>query len=62
MARFAVGGWHITPVYDRYGLRAGMVVRGPAIIEERESTAVLPPGDCARVDRYGNLLVEVGNT
>jgi N-methylhydantoinase A/oxoprolinase/acetone carboxylase beta subunit len=61
MARFAVGGWHITPVYDRYALCASMVVSGPAIIEERESTAVLPPGDRATVDRYGNFLVTVFN-
>jgi N-methylhydantoinase A/oxoprolinase/acetone carboxylase beta subunit len=33
---------------------------GPAIIEERESTVVLQPGDYATVDRYLNLIVEVG--
>jgi N-methylhydantoinase A/oxoprolinase/acetone carboxylase beta subunit len=59
-AYFAVNGFLATPVYDRYALRAGMVVVGPAIVEERESTAVLPPGDCAVVDEHGNLLVEVG--
>jgi 5-oxoprolinase (ATP-hydrolysing)/N-methylhydantoinase A len=62
MARFAEGGFRTTPVYDRYALAAGMVVSGPAIVEERESTAILPPGNRATVDRYGNLLVEVGNT
>lgn len=44
-----------TPVYDRYRLVPGMSVSGPAIIEERESTSVLRPGDCATVDRFLNL-------
>jgi hypothetical protein len=30
------------------------------VIEERESTTVLPPGCGARVDEYGSLIVEVG--
>jgi 5-oxoprolinase (ATP-hydrolysing)/N-methylhydantoinase A len=58
-AYFAGRGFVSTPVYDRYALQAGMVITGPAIIEERESTAVLPPGDRAVVDKHGNLLVEV---
>jgi N-methylhydantoinase A len=44
-------------VYDRYGLAAGSRLRGPAIVEERESTTVLPPGTVADVDEYANLLV-----
>jgi N-methylhydantoinase A/oxoprolinase/acetone carboxylase beta subunit len=59
-AYFAGKGFVPTPVYDRYALAAGMVIVGPAIVEERESTAVLPPGDRAVVDEHGNLLVEVG--
>ncbi|MCY3833115.1 MAG: hydantoinase/oxoprolinase family protein [Chloroflexi bacterium] len=43
-----------TPVYDRYRLGAGMQFCGPAIVEERESTIVVPPGMRARVDAYGN--------
>jgi hypothetical protein len=31
------------------------------VIEERESTSVLPPGCGARVDDYGSLLVEMGS-
>ncbi|MBI2204491.1 MAG: hydantoinase/oxoprolinase family protein [Candidatus Rokubacteria bacterium] len=44
------------PVYDRYVLGAGMKVSGPAIVEERESTTVLPPGVTATVDEYANLV------
>jgi N-methylhydantoinase A len=49
-----------TPVYDRYRLPVGAWLAGPAIVEERESTTVLPPGCGARVDDYGTLLVDVG--
>src|SRR6059036_2042251 len=47
------------PGYDRYALAAGARLVGPAIVEERESTTVLPPGASASVDEYANLLVEL---
>ena len=47
------------PVLDRYGLEAGMTVEGPAIVEERESTCVLGPGDRATVDEHLNLVAEL---
>ena len=50
-----------TPVYDRYQLAANTVISGPALIEERESTVVIGPGDRAQVDRYGNLVAEREN-
>jgi len=43
-------------VYDRYALRAGARLRGPAVIEEPESTVVLGPGVNARLDAHGNIL------
>ncbi len=55
------GGYVETPVYDRYRLSPGVTLVGPAVIEERESTSVLPPGCGARVDDYGSLLVEIGS-
>ncbi|OGL16816.1 MAG: hypothetical protein A3K12_05120 [Candidatus Rokubacteria bacterium RIFCSPLOWO2_12_FULL_71_19] len=54
------GGYVDAPVYDRYRLPAGAEIQGPAIVEERESTTVLPPGCGARVDDWGSLIVEVG--
>src|SRR5438552_1260065 len=36
--------WVETPVYDRYALGPGTTFGGPAIVEERESTAVVGPG------------------
>lgn len=47
------------PVYDRYALRAGQVISGPVIVEERESTTVLHLGDRLTVDPHGCLLIEV---
>jgi N-methylhydantoinase A len=53
-------GTHVDcPVYDRYGLAAGRRVEGPALIEERESTCVLGPGDVAIVDPRLNLVIEI---
>jgi N-methylhydantoinase A len=51
------GGWADTDVHWRDDLRAGARVEGPAIIEERESTTVLPPGVAGVVDGFGNLVV-----
>jgi N-methylhydantoinase A len=50
-------GYLDCPVYDRYQLAAGMVLRGPAIIEERESTVVVGPGARVEVDTYQNVVI-----
>ena len=55
-------GFVETPIYDRYALAAGATIVGPAIVEERESTTVLPPGAKATVDAYANLLVELSGS
>jgi len=54
-----VGGFVETPVYDRYALHAGAEFAGPAIVEERESTAVVGPGARCRVDDGFGLVVEI---
>jgi N-methylhydantoinase A len=51
------GGFVDCPIYDRYRLRSGAVIAGPAIVEEFDSTTVIHPGYVARVDRFGNLLL-----
>ena len=56
------GGWIDCPIYDRYKLAAGLEIAGPAIVEERESTSVLPPGTVATVDEYANLIATVERT
>ena len=51
------GGVIDTPVYDHYALALGVVVQGPAIIEQRESTVVVGPKASASVDADYNLVM-----
>jgi N-methylhydantoinase A len=53
------GGFVGTPIYDRYKLAPGMAFVGPAIVEERESTAIIGPGGRCRIDAQHNLVVEL---
>ncbi|GGD29520.1 hydantoinase/oxoprolinase family protein [Aureimonas glaciei] len=50
---------HDTPVYQRDDLRCGFVFPGPAIVEQVDSTVVVPPGATAEVDQYLNILIRV---
>jgi len=50
-------GFTSCPVWDRYRLFPGAVLTGPAIIEERESTAVVGVGAQVTVDTGLNLVV-----
>ncbi len=56
------GAYRDTPVYDRYQFRHGDRIEGPAIIEERESTAVIGPGGDIMVDSRLNLVVSLKGT
>jgi N-methylhydantoinase A/oxoprolinase/acetone carboxylase beta subunit len=47
------------PVYDRYTVPEGATFEGPAIIEERESTAVIIPGASVVVDSLNNLRIRL---
>ena len=40
-------------------LVSGNHLRGPAIIEQMDSTTVVHPGQNASVDRFGNILIEI---
>jgi N-methylhydantoinase A len=55
----AAGGFVEAPVFDRYALAPGDGLAGPALVEERESTLVLPPGTRARCDAALNLVIEL---
>jgi len=46
-------------VYDRYKLNSGAGFRGPAIIEERESTLIVGEDAAVSVDKYGFLWIEL---
>ena len=52
------GAWHDATIWDRLGLPVGALVAGPAVLEQSDSTTVIDPGLTARVDRFGNLIVE----
>ncbi len=47
------------PVYDRYALAPDTQLTGPAVIEERESTVVVPAGARVRIDEHLSLIVDL---
>ena len=58
MAYFSLAGQYVDcPVYDRYELLPGTQIEGPAIIEERESTAIVGPTDQGYIDEWLNLII-----
>jgi len=46
-------------VYRRTALQAGNRVKGPAIVQQMDTTTVIPRGVVATVDRHGNLVVRL---
>ncbi|MDX8519569.1 hydantoinase/oxoprolinase family protein [Mesorhizobium dulcispinae] len=54
------GTWHDTPVYAREKLPLDAVIQGPAILEQMDATTVLEPGDHARSDADGNIIIDIG--
>jgi N-methylhydantoinase A len=54
------GGMVPTTVLDRYSMRTGDAYPGPALVEERESTTVVLPGDTVALSASGNLVITVG--
>lgn len=51
------GSWRKATIYDRMKLHVGLVVPGPAIIGEMDSTTIILPGFVATIDEVGNLLI-----
>jgi N-methylhydantoinase A len=49
-----------TGVYGRDDLHPGARIEGPAIIEQLDSTVVIPPGEEAEVDGWSNIIIRVG--
>ena len=48
-----------TPVYARSQLKVRTKIKGPALIEEDESTCVVGPSGSVTVDKFGNLVMTV---
>ena len=49
---------HQAAVFDRALLRPGNEIPGPALVVDRESTTMLPPGLNLKVDHYLNLIIK----
>ncbi len=54
------GTAHATPIYARADLPAGARLEGPAVIDQLDSTTLVPPGVVAEVDAWLNLVLHVG--
>ena len=57
-AWFRATGFAPTPVLDRDTLDPAAVLHGPLIVEQMDTTTVVPPGWSLRVDGLGNLVLE----
>ncbi len=44
-------------LYDRSKLEAGNIVKGPAIVQEMDSTTLILPDHAGTVDDFGNILI-----
>ena len=51
-----------TPYYARETLPLDETFAGPAIVLQKDTTTVVPPGSDARADANGNLFIRVGGT
>jgi N-methylhydantoinase A len=45
-------------VYERSSLGSGCRIRGPAVIEQVDSTTLVSPNDVCTVDQFGNLILD----
>lgn len=48
-----------TKYYAREALKAGNRVQGPAVVNQYDSTTVIPPGFTAEIDRFGNIIITI---
>lgn len=51
------GRWHDAAIHDRLTLPVGAEIRGPAVLEQPDTTILVDPGLVARVDRFGNVIL-----
>jgi N-methylhydantoinase A len=52
-----VGAWHRAAIYDRLALPVGATVAGPAVLEQPDTTILVEPGQLAKVDGFGNVVL-----
>lgn len=56
---FKETGYVTCPVYDRAKFEKIKHIEGPCIVEQMDSTTVVPPNTWFEVDTYGNLILHV---
>ena len=62
MVDYAQEGIHEATIYDGASLRAGSQFSGPAIIEDSGSTTVIHPANDVKIDEYGNIHINLGES
>ncbi|MFT5507488.1 MAG: N-methylhydantoinase A [Hyphomicrobiaceae bacterium] len=53
-------GFVETRILSRHDLTGGTAIAGPAIVEDPDCTAVVPPGDAVSLNPDGHLVIEIG--
>jgi N-methylhydantoinase A len=56
---FFAGEWHDTPVYDGLKCEHGFTISGPALVEQPNTTILVPPGYQLVCDAYRNYVMYV---
>jgi N-methylhydantoinase A len=56
---FRNSGFVDSDIYERDKLPVGIGFDGPAIIEQPDTTTVMPPGTHCTPDKFGNLVIRV---
>ena len=54
------GGTVACAVFARADLCTGHTIEGPAIIEQMDTTTLVPPGTTGRIDEWSNLILDIG--
>ena len=52
-------GWQDTPIYWRDHLPLAFTLKGPAIIEQMDTTVLIEPDDVAIGDAQGNVIIQI---
>lgn len=59
---FFENGWRETAIYEMADLKAGHTIDGPSIIIQDTATIVVEPDCRARINRYGDVEIRVGES
>src|SRR5581483_5129455 len=57
---FRNAGFLETAIYDRSLLPVATKFSGPAVVEQPDTTTVMPPGTECTLDDFGNLIIAIG--